>query len=648
MAARRSVEGHPDPSHPDAPQSPQPSGAITGREGWLQYADVLLQRALMIHRAVRGHAADELAGDTGPGAAEAVARIDAQFAQPLRIAELALLESIYDGASWSSIIENSRLTVAEAGALALLAAIEDDIRRQKLVGFLNDDITQRRLTPHALRAIAVSDADVDALLRSMGPGGGLRRACLIGPPADAPWAAGEIRLHPQVMWWLHDDGAPSEQLPDGTRILAVPGQGDDDFVLASGPDRVRRLQAVVESLSGNGFLIVGPPEHADGWEAIVRYASLTGAAIVVETDGDLPAHAADRIAAATHLSWAVVGATEQPLRCLPSRPWRQARVGLPAATDEEVRGALGAPTDAAVVLSADQLQLVSSASAALDGDLAAAVRRLAAGGIDRLAERIVPTRGWDDLVLATRERDLLQEIVVRARHRRKVFGDWKFDTASSGVLALFSGPSGTGKALAAEVVAKQLGLDLFRIDLSRVVGKYIGETEKMLSEVFDAALTSPMVLFLDEADALVGKRSDVSDAHDRCADSELGYLLRRLEAHNGIVVFASNLACTIDQAFVRRIHVWVRFSPPQAAERLQIWHRSVPATAPRGEIDWDGLAEGLELSGSQIRNIAVRAAFLAAEAGTELGIEHLLEAARREMNKAGLTFPEGLLARLGR
>jgi SpoVK/Ycf46/Vps4 family AAA+-type ATPase len=204
------------------------------------------------------------------------------------------------------------------------------------------------------------------------------------------------------------------------------------------------------------------------------------------------------------------------------------------------------------------------------------------------------------------------------------------------VVALFAGPSGTGKTLAAEVIAGDLGVDLYAVDLANMVSKYIGETEKNLSRVFDAAEASNVALFFDEADALLGKRSAVSDSHDRYANIEVAYLLQRLEKYDGLAVMATNLANNLDPAFVRRLHVVVEFGLPGPQERRRIWRRCLPPGAPAGEdLDLDQLAERFEVPGGVIRNAVLGAAFLAAEAGTPISMELALRAVGMELRKTG-------------
>jgi SpoVK/Ycf46/Vps4 family AAA+-type ATPase len=281
--------------------------------------------------------------------------------------------------------------------------------------------------------------------------------------------------------------------------------------------------------------------------------------------------------------------------------------------------------------------LVGRAARAMDGDVPGAMRRLAAGHIDATAERIRPTREWGDLVLDESRMSQVREIAIRCRHRGTVFDDWGFSPQPSvGVVALFAGPSGTGKTLAAEVIAADLGVDVYKVDLANMVSKYIGETEKNLAHVFDAAEASNVALFFDEADALLGKRSAVSDAHDRYANIEVAYLLQRLERYQGLAVLATNLANNIDPAFVRRLHVVVEFPMPGPAERRRIWARSVPKRAPVGDdLDLDALADGLELSGGTIRNAVLGAAFLAAEAGGPITMAVAVAAVQRELQKIG-------------
>jgi len=255
--------------------------------------------------------------------------------------------------------------------------------------------------------------------------------------------------------------------------------------------------------------------------------------------------------------------------------------------------------------------------------------------LDDLAQRVETAATWDDLVLPEPVCRLLREIAMQVRQRATVYERWGFAARSArglGISALFTGASGTGKTLAAEVLANELRLDLFRIDLSAVVSKYIGETEKNLRRVFDAAEGGGAILLFDEADALFGKRSEVKDSHDRFANIEIGYLLQRMEAYRGLAVLTTNMKEALDSAFQRRIRFVVQFPFPDAAQRAEIWRRVFPATTPTEALDVGTLAR-LNVAGGSIRNIALYAAFLAADEGAAVQMRHLMRAARVEYAK---------------
>ncbi len=262
-------------------------------------------------------------------------------------------------------------------------------------------------------------------------------------------------------------------------------------------------------------------------------------------------------------------------------------------------------------------------------------RSLARPRLEDLAERIVPRAGWDDLILPAAPKLVLRHLAAQVGHRLKVYEQWGFSEKSQrglGLSALFSGPSGTGKTLAAEVIAGELRLDLYRIDLSSVVSKYIGETEKNLKQVFDAAENGGALLLFDEADALFGKRAEVKDSHDRYANIEVGYLLQRMEAYRGLAILTTNLKASLDKAFQRRLRFSVSFPFPDAAHREAIWRRIFPARTPVDGLQPQRLAQ-LNMTGGNIRNIALNAAFLAAAQDQPVRMNHLLEATRLEAQK---------------
>ena len=255
------------------------------------------------------------------------------------------------------------------------------------------------------------------------------------------------------------------------------------------------------------------------------------------------------------------------------------------------------------------------------------------------ARKITPKRVWQDLVLPKDTLAQLQELCQQVRYRSKVYTDWGFDNKLSlgkGLIALFTGDSGTGKTLSAEILAKDLGLDIYQVDISLVVSKYIGETEKNLSRVFDEAQASNAILFFDEADALFGKRSDVKDAHDRYANIEVNYLLQRVEEYEGVIILSSNLSKNIDKAFVRRLHFSIEFPFPDERHRWQIWRGIFPDKVPLSEeVDFEFLARKFKIAGGNIKNVALAAAFRAANDGDAIKMEHLMLAMKREYQKLG-------------
>jgi AAA+ superfamily predicted ATPase len=262
--------------------------------------------------------------------------------------------------------------------------------------------------------------------------------------------------------------------------------------------------------------------------------------------------------------------------------------------------------------------------------------------MDELAQRIDTNATWDDLILPEKEKQVLQECYAQVKQRVKVYEQWGFGDKSGrglGISALFAGSSGTGKTMAAEILAKQLQLDLYRIDLSSIVSKYIGETEKNLRRVFDAAEGGGAILLFDEADALFGKRSDVKDSHDRYANIEVGYLLQRMEAYRGLAILTTNLKNSIDQAFLRRIRFVVQFPFPDINQRGEIWQRIFPEKTPTEGLAFKKLAK-LNVAGGNIRNIAINAAFLAAEADEPVMMKHILDATKSEYIKIERTLTE--------
>jgi SpoVK/Ycf46/Vps4 family AAA+-type ATPase len=401
------------------------------------------------------------------------------------------------------------------------------------------------------------------------------------------------------------------------------------------------------------------------WE---REATLAGSALLILID-DAEAADAQRAVAAlverTRVALIVAGREplRQPGRTLPrfdvKKPdraeqtalWRRALgIGDPAPADADGDAADPRALDECIDRLVNQFNLgpaaiaTASAMASREKDASPAsvatqlwetCRGQARSRLDDLAQRVETTATWDDLVLPAFQKQILRDIVVNVRQRARVYDQWGFAAKSSrglGISALFAGASGTGKTLAAEIMANVLALDLYRIDLSQVVSKYIGETEKNLRHVFDAAETAGAVLLFDEADALFGKRSEVKDSHDRYANIEVSYLLQRMEAYRGLAILTTNMKQALDQAFMRRIRFIVQFPFPDAAERAEIWKRVFPPATPTAGLDVARLAR-LNVAGGNIRNIALGAAFLAADERTPVSMAHLLRVARAEYAK---------------
>ena len=291
---------------------------------------------------------------------------------------------------------------------------------------------------------------------------------------------------------------------------------------------------------------------------------------------------------------------------------------------------------------------IQEGSSITNAMLFAAARQVSNPRLTALARKIIPRYSWDDIVLPTDQLSMLHEIVDTVRQRGRVLDEWGLGSklvASRGVTVLFAGPPGTGKTMAAEVISTELGIDLYKIDLSTIVSKYIGETEKNLERIFQEAEASNAILFFDEADALFGKRSEVKDSHDRYANIEISYLLQRMEAYDGVTMLATNLRANLDQAFTRRLQFAVDFPFPEESDRLRIWQTLFPPDVPRSsDVDFPWLAKRFKMAGGNIRNIIVSAAYLAAANGGAVNMTYLLHGTRRELQKMGRLVPEGDLS----
>jgi hypothetical protein len=324
--------------------------------------------------------------------------------------------------------------------------------------------------------------------------------------------------------------------------------------------------------------------------------------------------------------------------------WAEMLEGVPQAFSESELGILAgqfALSSGQIIAAASSAmsQALQENRALQSTDLFDAARLHSGHHLAELAHKIEPRYQWDDLVLPETPITMLRELVSMVQSRPLVLETWGLGrklTAGTGISALFSGPPGTGKTLAAQIMANQLGIDLYRIDLSTVVSKYVGETEKNLERIFSEASESNAILFFDEADTIFGKRSEVKDAHDRYANLEVGYLLQRMENYNGVAILATNLRANLDEAFTRRLQFIVNFPFPDEEYRLRIWQVLLPPDLPlAGDLDLRLMAARFKLAGGSIRNILVSAAYLAAADGGRVTMSHLLHGAKREIQKMG-------------
>lgn len=444
----------------------------------------------------------------------------------------------------------------------------------------------------------------------------------------------------------------SSQWERGDRGTVIQLCGDE----ASGAPAIAAVASARAGFSLHVLRARGIPHGLAEREALVRLwereALLGNSALLVDCHGVDGADAlADVVRFVERVRTPIVVVAREPLG-LTHRPALRLDVCKPTSSEQRMlwQGLLGVQAeklngdlDALVAqfnMNAQEIDNVANAMSVRDVDqdkppLWETCRIQARGRLEHLAQRVVSETSWDDLVLPETQLRTLQEMARQLRWRAKVYERWGFARRSSrglGMSALFSGSSGTGKTLAAEVLANELQLDLYRIDLSSVVSKYIGETEKNLRRVFDAAESSGAVLLFDEADALFGRRSEVSDSHDRYANIEVSYLLQRVETYRGLAILTTNMKQALDDAFLRRIRFTVNFSFPDSAQRAEIWRRVFPAQTPIDRLDFARLAQ-LNVTGGNIRNIALSAAFLAAHEDFPVGMHHLLRAAQAEYMK---------------
>ena len=573
--------------------------------------------------------------------------------------------------------ERLGLDALDASVLALCAAPELHPRFGRLYAYLQDDVTRRMASPRlAVDLLAVDGIAPNDVLQSFGPAGPLARrgaVRLIAGDATVPLADRSVKVADRLAAFLLGAGDLGD-VAAGVRLRRL-----EPTPFAGRDDAVERLSLLLASETRLPLIVCGPDAPAvlaaaaqaplvllgvrelDQPEAIAEArlaAALAQGLLVLDGLDDLtPAERAkliraidespDRLVFVAPRSADAVALADRtaisvevphPGFAERERAWTEF-TGCPDTRDVAAKFRLSVEQ----IRAGAEVSLIAARSrgdsvpATADLDLGA--RQASTSRLGELAAHLPHGYAWSDLVLPERQLDLLSSISAYLRHRDRVLSEWGYETTVSrtqGLKVLFAGESGTGKTMAAQVLGAGLGLDLFRVDLATIVSKYIGETEKNLERIFSAADGSNAILFFDEADALFGKRSEVSDSHDRYANIEVAYLLQRMEAYPGAVILATNFRRNIDDAFVRRLDFVIDFPFPEPEDRRRIWELVLPDAAPiADDVDLDFLANQFKLSGGAIRNCSLAAAFRAADEDSAIEMRHLVRAVAQEYGKQG-------------
>ncbi len=570
------------------------------------------------------------------------------------------------------------LDAVDVDLLLVAMAADVDPRFEQFFGYLNDDVTRRR--PSATVALELAGVPLASargharLLHGPLVTGGLVE--LEDP--DRPFPGRALRVPDRVVSFLLGDDEPDPSLASVRAELPDVPWGDPRPLAHALGDGVT-LAYLREPATGSGRVLAAEAlrlvglkplpldldqlqQHSDADRLVgiaVREARLSGSGLIAgpiravrDRPGMLHRLVADPqpLLLIGDLSWDPEWTTAPPLL-----------VDVPTSTQAERHqlwqfALAGNPIEADCLAATAQFRLrpdevARAARSALVQSTLAPGHRVSAhhirvgaraengSALERLARRVEPAVAWDDLVLPAHVLTALQEVALRARHRERVLGDWRMRPGGGrghGVAALFAGDSGTGKTMSAEVIAADLGLELYVVDLATVVDKYVGETEKNLEKIFTAATGVNAVLLFDEADAIFGRRSEVRDAHDRYANIESAYLLQRLESFDGLVVLSTNLRANIDEAFTRRLDVLVDFPLPDAQQRRALWDRCLGSAVRRDpDVNLTFCADSFELTGGSIRSAAVTAAYLAAADADVIAMRHVVTAIQREYRKLG-------------
>ncbi|HEY1832111.1 MAG TPA: ATP-binding protein [Acidimicrobiales bacterium] len=559
----------------------------------------------------------------------------------------------------------------------LLVCLSPDVDRrvEQLFGYLNDDVSRRRPSIGLALELSGTSALMAPARACLSPGSKLVDGGLLEIEGlEEPFLSRTLRVPDRVTAFLLGDLQPDATVvPVWRTIEAAPVDARDISRLlwsSGGRSRVyieERAGSAAYALAASALSEVGlavltmdldlvldqlSPQRVI--EAAGREARLQGAGLVAGPIDTLVERRPQLVRVLTGLAcpllmigrgrWDPTWSMEVPAQRVAeplgpterSQVWRESSGGI---QDDAVLNFSLSPEGVSRAVLAARLAAEMEGSILTTAHLVAGARTQNAAGLERQARRIEPSVGWDDLVVRPIVRAQLEELTARAAHRDTVLGQWGLRPGGGrgrGVTGLFAGEPGTGKTMAAEVVAGALGLDLYAVDLSTVVDKYIGETEKHLERIFTEAEGINGLILFDEADALFGKRSEVSDAHDRHANIEVAYLLQRMERFDGLAVLATNMRSNIDEAFARRIDAIIEFPMPDMAERRELWEACLGTRVPRGkDLDLDLCARAFEISGGNIRSIVISASYLAASKSVSLGMELMMRAIEREYRKLG-------------
>jgi hypothetical protein len=578
--------------------------------------------------------------------------------------------------------------------IVLIALAPDlDARFERLYGYLNDDVTRRRATTGlALELAGMSTWSAEARARLSADAPLIIDGLILVEEPDRPFLSRTLRVPDRVAGHLLGDDLPDASISDLLREPpAVPPNQLSASLTSVLGDRVDLLYIreragssaaalATSALAGAGMAsVVVDLEHltaADDVPAVAklvrREALLKGAGLVVGPIDPLLERGASAIRSLS--AWPAGCQGAGPMVLYGRAGWEpawSARVPLIVESQADSRsdrvehwevnlgssapdGLAGSDVTTQFRLSVDQVYRAAQAArlqASLEGQsvsfehLRRGARAENGAGLERLARRIAPDVSWDDLVLSPSTAEALRDLAGRARCRDQVLDEWGMRPGGGrgrGITVLFAGDSGTGKTMSAEVVAGDLGLDLYTVNLATVVDKYVGETEKNLERIFTEADGVNAVLLFDEADALFGKRSEVKDANDRYANIEVAYLLQRMETFDGIAILATNLRANVDEAFARRLDLIVDFPTPDVEQRLALWDRCLAPEVPREpDLDVEFCARAFELSGGNIRSIAVTAAYLAADGNRAVTMVDMIRAIQQEYRKLGRLIVAG-------